>query len=90
MSRKGTYFEIDRLTNRVRKLEKKVKAFEDFMNNWGPDVQKKRDERDFVPLPKLFKELGTFIKFFGLDTRLRPLTLSRVDVLTATMYYTIK
>tara|TARA_B100000513_G_scaffold102193_1_gene43811 strand:+ start:413 stop:622 length:210 start_codon:yes stop_codon:yes gene_type:complete len=46
MSRKGTYFEIDRLTNRVRKLEKKVKAFEDFMNNWGPDVQKKRDERD--------------------------------------------
>ena len=46
MSRKGTYFEIDRLTNRVRKLEKKVKAFEDFMNNWGPEVQKKRDERD--------------------------------------------
>ena len=46
MSRKGTYFEIDRLTNRVRKLENKVKAFEDFMNNWGPDVQKKRDERD--------------------------------------------
>ena len=46
MSRKGTYFEIDRLSNRVRKLEKKVKAFEDFMNNWGPDVQKKRDERD--------------------------------------------
>ena len=46
MSRKGTYFEIDRLANRVRKLEKKVKAFEDFMNNWGPDVQKKRDERD--------------------------------------------
>ena len=46
MSRKGTYFEIDRLTNRVRKLEKKVKAFEDFMNNWGPDVQKKRDEID--------------------------------------------
>ena len=51
---------------------------------------KKRDEIDFVPLPKLFKELGTFIKFFGLDTRLRPLTLSRVDVLTATLYYTIK
>ena len=46
MSRKGTSFELDRLTNRVRKLEKKVKAFEDFMNNWGPDVQKKRDERD--------------------------------------------
>ena len=46
MSRKGTYFEIDRLTNRVLKLEQKVKAFEVFMNNWGPDVQKKRDERD--------------------------------------------
>jgi len=48
MSRKGTYFEIDRLANRVRKLEKKVKAFEDFMNKWGPEVQKRRDERDRV------------------------------------------
>lgn len=48
MSRKGTYFEIDRLANRVRKLEKKVKAFEDFMNNWGPDVQRRREERDAV------------------------------------------
>jgi len=48
MSRKGTYFEIDRLASRVRKLEKKLKAFEEFMKNWGPDVQKRRDERDRV------------------------------------------
>ena len=46
MSRKGTYYEIDKLSNKVRKLEKKVKAFEEFMKKWGPDVQKKRDERD--------------------------------------------
>tara|TARA_B100001113_G_C20789178_1_gene483090 strand:- start:167 stop:361 length:195 start_codon:yes stop_codon:yes gene_type:complete len=46
MNRKGTYYEIDRLSNKVRKLEKKIKIFEEFMNNWGPDVQKKRDERD--------------------------------------------
>jgi len=51
---------------------------------------KNEDDSDCVPLPKLFKVLDTFIKFFGLDTRLRPLTLSRVDVLTATIYYTIK
>jgi|TARA_R100000742_G_C4184156_1_gene18300 hypothetical protein len=34
---------IGRLENRVRKLEKKLKTF---MDNWGPDVQRKRDERD--------------------------------------------
>ena len=34
---------IGRLDNRVRKLEKKLKTF---MEQWGPDVQKKRDERD--------------------------------------------
>ena len=48
MSRKGTYYEIDKLSNKVRKLEKKVKAFEEFMKKWGPDVQKRRDERDKV------------------------------------------
>ena len=48
MSRKGTYYEIDKLSNKVRKLEKKFKAFEEFMKKWGPDVQKKRDERDRV------------------------------------------
>ena len=34
---------IGRLENRVRKLEKKLKTF---MDTWGPDVQRKRDERD--------------------------------------------
>tara|TARA_B100001113_G_scaffold350619_1_gene348111 strand:- start:5370 stop:5573 length:204 start_codon:yes stop_codon:yes gene_type:complete len=48
MSRKGTYYEIDKLSNKVRKLEKKIKAFEEFMKKWGPDVQKRRDERDKV------------------------------------------
>jgi len=47
-NRKGTYFEIDRLTTKVRKLEKEMKVFKEFMNNWGPDVQRKRDERDAV------------------------------------------
>ena len=70
-------------TLEINELKKQKEAEQDA-------AKKKRDERDFVPLPKLFKELGTFIKFFGLDTRLRPLTLSRVDVLTATIYYTIK
>ena len=46
MSRKGTYYEIDRLNKKVKKLEKKVKVFEEFMHKWGPDVQRKRDERD--------------------------------------------
>ena len=31
------------LEKKVEKLEKTIK---EFMNNWGPDVQKKRDERD--------------------------------------------
>ena len=47
-NRKGTYFEIDRLTTKVRKLEKEMKVFKEFMENWGPDVQRKRDERDAV------------------------------------------
>ena len=34
---------IGRLDNRVRKLEKKLKTFKE---QWGPDVQRKRDERD--------------------------------------------
>jgi len=34
-----------RLDRRISKLEKKVK---DFMDNWGPDVQRKRAERDLV------------------------------------------
>jgi len=47
-NRKGTYFEIDRLANKVRKLEREMKVIKDFMNNWGPDVQKRRVERDAV------------------------------------------
>ena len=47
-NRKGTYFEIDRLANKVRKLEKEMKVIKEFMNNWGPDVQRRRDERDAV------------------------------------------
>ena len=44
-NRKGTYFEIDELTKRVDKLEK---ILEEFMEKWGPDVQRRRDERDAV------------------------------------------
>ena len=42
-NKKGTYYEIDQLAKRVAKLEKVI---EDFMERWGPDVQKKRAERD--------------------------------------------
>jgi len=44
-NKKGTYYEIDQLAKRVAKLEKVI---EDFMERWGPDVQKKRDRRDEV------------------------------------------
>ncbi len=40
---KGTYYTINKLEQRVEKLENLIK---DFMENWGPEVQKKRDERD--------------------------------------------
>ena len=40
---KGTYYTINKLEQRVEKIEK---TLEDFMSKWGPDVQKKRDERD--------------------------------------------
>ena len=42
-NRKGTYYEIDKLTKRVEELEKILK---EFMENWGPEVQRRRDERD--------------------------------------------
>ena len=42
-NKRGTYYEIEQLSKRVEQLEKTIR---DFMNNWGPDVQKKRDERD--------------------------------------------
>tara|TARA_R100001443_G_scaffold58514_2_gene69075 strand:- start:537 stop:725 length:189 start_codon:yes stop_codon:yes gene_type:complete len=41
--RKGTYYEIDELSKRLDKLEKTI---EKFMSSWGPDIQRKRDERD--------------------------------------------
>ena len=37
--------EIAKLKRRVSKLEKVI---EDFMDNWGPDVQQKRDKRDKI------------------------------------------
>ena len=42
-NRKGTYYEIDKLTKRIEELEKILK---EFMDNWGPEVQRRRDERD--------------------------------------------
>ena len=42
-NKKGTYYEIDQLTKRVEELEKTIR---EFMENWGPEVQRRRDERD--------------------------------------------
>ena len=42
---KGTYYTINKLEERIEKLENTIK---EFMENWGPDVQKKRAERDEV------------------------------------------
>ena len=42
-SKRGTYYEIEQLRKRVEELENTLKKF---LDNWGPDVQKKRDERD--------------------------------------------
>ena len=41
----GTYYAIHQLEERIEKLENIIK---EFMKNWGPDVQKRRDERDEV------------------------------------------
>ena len=41
----GTYYAIHQLEERIEKLENTIK---EFMKNWGPDVQKRRDERDEV------------------------------------------
>ena len=40
---KGTYYQINKLEERIAKLEK---TLNDFMDNWGPEVQNRRDERD--------------------------------------------
>ena len=41
--KRGTYYEIEQLSKRVEQLEKTIR---DFMNNWGPEVQQRRAERD--------------------------------------------
>tara|TARA_B100000902_G_scaffold321106_1_gene313944 strand:+ start:1350 stop:1547 length:198 start_codon:yes stop_codon:yes gene_type:complete len=41
--KKGTYYEIEQLEKRVKKLEE---TLEYFMEQWGPDIQRRRDERD--------------------------------------------
>ena len=41
----GTYYAINQLEERVAQLEETI---EEFMKNWGPEVQKRRDERDEV------------------------------------------
>ncbi len=40
---RGTYYTINKLEERVEKLENIIK---EFMDTWGPDVQRQRDERD--------------------------------------------
>jgi len=37
-----------RIENRLKKLEKFAKDVAKYMDTWGPDVQKRRDERDAV------------------------------------------
>ena len=44
-NKKGTYYEIEQLSKRVEALEKTIL---DFMSKWGPETQKRRDERDAV------------------------------------------
>ena len=39
---------VMKLEKRVKKLEKFAKDVMKYMNNWGPEVQKRRDERDAV------------------------------------------
>ena len=41
----GTYYAIHQLEERIEKLENTIKQF---MEKWGPDVQKRRDERDEI------------------------------------------
>jgi len=37
---------VTKIENRLKKLEKFAKEITQYMENWGPEVQKKRDERD--------------------------------------------
>ena len=41
----GTYYAINKLEERIEKLENLIK---DFMENWGPEVQEARSKRDEV------------------------------------------
>ena len=41
----GTYYAINKLEERIEKLENLIK---DFMENWGPEVQEARSRRDEV------------------------------------------
>ena len=41
----GTYYAINKLEERIEKLENLIK---DFMENWGPEVQEARSRRDQV------------------------------------------
>ena len=41
----GTYYAINKLEERVEKLENLIR---DFMENWGPEVQEARSRRDEV------------------------------------------
>ena len=43
MSNVSNELKIAVLEKRIAKLEKTIQSF---MENWGPDVQKRRDERD--------------------------------------------
>ena len=42
-SQRGTYYEIEQLRKLVEELENTMKKF---LDNWRPDVQQRRDERD--------------------------------------------
>ena len=44
-NKRGTYYEIDQLTKRVEELERTIR---EFMEKWGPEVQRRRDKRDEV------------------------------------------
>ena len=42
-NKRGTYYEIDQLTKRVEELARTIR---EFMEKWGPETQRRRDERD--------------------------------------------
>ena len=42
-NKKNTSYEIEQLSKRFEQLEKTIR---EFMDNWGPEVQQRRDLRD--------------------------------------------